>query len=166
MMRKFLSRLKRDCRGVATIELALYAPILATMTIGVVDISNAFGRKLSLEQAAQRSIEKVMQTTGVQSVSDTIIDEVGDQADIPEVERATKITVTYRLECDDDAAQTSTDATTFDTYTCPTGTVSEARYIQVEVVDVYEPMFPMHFAGYSAADNGYPISATAGMRTQ
>ena len=35
------------------------------MTIGVVDISNAFGRKLTLEQAAQRAIEKIMQTTGV-----------------------------------------------------------------------------------------------------
>jgi Flp pilus assembly protein TadG len=177
-MHNFIARLKRNCRGVATIELALYAPILATMTIGVVDISNAFGRKLSLEQATQRAVEKVMQTTGVQSVSDTIIDEVAHQAEIPDSEKAAKVTVTYRLECDDAAAQTSTDATTFDTYTCPTGTVSEARYIQVEVVDVYEPMFPMHFAGYvedsdtdaggpdTDGDDGYVISATAGMRTQ
>ena len=164
-MRNFLSRLKRNCRGVATIELALYAPILATMTIGVVDMSNAFGRKLSLEQATQRAIEKVMQTTGVQSVADTIIDEVADQADIPEEEKASKITVTYRLECDEDA-QTSSDATTFDTFTCAPGTVSEARYIQVQVTDTYEPMFPLHFGGYSTAENGYPISATAGMRTQ
>ena len=43
-MRPFLSRLKRDRRGVATIELALYAPMLAFITIGVVDMSNAFGR--------------------------------------------------------------------------------------------------------------------------
>lgn len=165
-MRGLLTRLKRDRRGVATIELALYAPLLATLTIGVVDMSNAFGRKLSLEQAAQRSIEKVMQTTGVQSVADTIIDEAGDQADIPEEDRADKITVTYRLECDDDDPQTSSDADAFDAFTCPTGTVSAARYIEVQVTDTYEPMFSLHFSGYSSADSGYPISATAGMRTQ
>jgi len=44
----------------ATIELALFAPILATLVIGVIDMSMAFGRKLAVEQAAQRAIEKVM----------------------------------------------------------------------------------------------------------
>lgn len=165
-MRRLLSSLKRDCRGVATIELALYAPMLALMTIGVVDMSNAFGRKLALEQASQRAIEKVMQTTGVKSVADTIIDEAADQANIPDDEKADKVTVTYRLECDDDPPQTSSNADTFDAFTCASGTAKEARYIIVAVSDVYEPMFPMHFAGYSSADGGYPITSTAGMRTQ
>jgi Flp pilus assembly protein TadG len=165
-MRRFLSKLKRDRRGVATIELALYAPLLALMTIGVVDMSNAFGRKLALEQAAQRSIEKVMQTTGVMSVADTIVDEAALQAGIPDDEKADKVSVTYRLECDDEDPQTSSDSDTFDAFTCPTGTVNEVRYIIVGVSDVYTPMFPMHFAGYSSADGGYPITSTAGMRTQ
>lgn len=166
MTRLFLSRLKSDRRGVATIELALYAPMLALVTIGVVDMSNAFGRKLALEQAVQRAIEKVMQTTGVTSVDATIINEVGEQANIPLAERASKITVTYSLECDDAAPQTSSDAVAFDAFTCGAGTESEARYIQVAVRDVYDPMFPVHFSGYSASDEGYPIRATAGMRTQ
>lgn len=165
-MRSWLSTLKRDHRGVATIELALYAPMLAMMTIGVVDMSNAFGRKLALEQASQRAIEKVMQTTGVKSVADTIIDEAADQANIPDDEKADKVAVTYRLECDAAAPQTSSDADVFDAFTCPLGTVKEARYIIVAVSDVYVPMFPMHFAGYSSADGGYPITSTAGMRTQ
>lgn len=166
MMRTLLSQLKRDCRGVATIELALYAPILAIMTIGVVDMSNAFGRKLALEQAAQRSIEKVMQTTGVTSVADTIVDEAALQANIPDDEKAEKVTVTYRLECDDEDPQTSNDSDAFDAFTCPVGTAKEARYLIVGVSDVYTPMFPVHFAGYSSADGGYPITSTAGMRTQ
>ena len=33
------------------------------MAIGIVDMSNAFSRKLTLEQGAQRAIEKIMQTT-------------------------------------------------------------------------------------------------------
>lgn len=166
MMARRLFKLTRDRRGTATIELALFAPILAMMVIGVVDMSNALGRKLAVEQAAQRAIEKVMQTTGVKSVADTIIDEVADQANIPDEDKAQKITVTYRLECDDAAAQTSSDATTFDGFSCASGTVRKARYIQVQVKDTYKPMFPMHFAGFDSKASGYPITATAGMRTQ
>jgi Flp pilus assembly protein TadG len=166
MMRPFLSKLQRDRRGVATIELALYAPMLALLTIGVVDMSNAFGRKLALEQAVQRAIEKVMQTTGVKSVAETIIDEAADQANISDAEKASKITVTYSLECDDSDPQTSSDADAFDAFTCAEGTESEVRYIEVQVRDVYDPMFPVHFSGYSSSEEGYPIVATAGMRTQ
>ena len=69
-MRRFLSQLSATSAASATIELALYAPMLALLTIGVVDMSNAFGRKLALEQAAQRAIEKVMQTS-----ADTTVEE-------------------------------------------------------------------------------------------
>ena len=44
------------------IELALVAPILASLLIGMVDISRAYSAKLPIEQAAQRAIEKVQQT--------------------------------------------------------------------------------------------------------
>ena len=64
MISKLFRDFARDARGTATIELAVFAPVLATLVIGVVDMSMAFGRKLSIEQAAQRSIEKVMRTTG------------------------------------------------------------------------------------------------------
>ena len=65
-----------DSRGSVTVELALLAPILATMIIGVIDISIAYGQKLELEQGAQRAIEKVMQTTGNTTVADTLQQEV------------------------------------------------------------------------------------------
>jgi len=57
---KALRRLAREERGAAVIELALVAPILAIMIAGITDISIAYGRRLELEQAVQRSIEKVM----------------------------------------------------------------------------------------------------------
>ena len=164
-MTRHLLNLSRDQRGVATIELALFAPILAMMTIGVVDMSNAYGRKLAIEQAAQRAIEKVMQTTGVKSVADTIIDEVADQADIPDDEKADKISITYSLECDDQTPKTDDNADEFDLLECAVGTTREARYIEVEINDVYKPMFPLHFGSYNSALKGYPVKATAGMRT-
>ena len=54
MMRR-LVKLAREDRGAAVIELALIAPVLALLIIGVTDISIAYGRKLELEQAVQRS---------------------------------------------------------------------------------------------------------------
>jgi Flp pilus assembly protein TadG len=160
MMRRLLSRLRHDRRGVATIELALYAPILATMTIGVIDLSNAFGRKLALEQAAQRSIERVMQTTADTTVEETIKAEAADQAGIPADEIDAKITVTDRLECN------GVEEADFES-SCDPGE-DEARYLMVTVTDVYQPMFPLHFSGYDSSDGvqGYPIRAEAGMRTQ
>jgi len=156
----------RDKRGTATIELGIFAPVLAAMVIGVVDMSMAFGRKLAIEQATQRAIEKVMQTTGVKSVADTIVDEVAAQADISDAEKASKIKVTYSLECDAATPQKSSDPDVFDGYSCGSGTVHKARYIEVEVNDVYRPMFPLHFGAFNSAKGGYPVKATAGMRTQ
>ncbi len=53
----------RNERGAAMIEMALVAPVLALGVIGIVDMSNAYSRKLALEQAAQRAVEKIGQTT-------------------------------------------------------------------------------------------------------
>ena len=143
----------RDQRGTATIELALFAPILATMVVGVIDMSMAFSRKLQVEQGAQRAIEKVMQTTGTTTPEATIIAEASAQAGVP----AENVTVTYRLEC---------DQVKIDDYDAEcTGTQKEARYIEVEVRDTYQPMFNLKFAG-AGSDGDYDIKAKAGMRTQ
>ena len=143
----------RDERGVAAVELALLAPILATMVIGVVDLSSAFGRKLVLEQAAQRAIEKVMQTTVDTTVDLTIVNEAAEAAgvDVEQVE------LDFWLECDDEREadyNTECDATE-----------KEARYIVLTINDSYTPMFPVHFSGIDG-DGTYHLSATSGIRTR
>jgi Flp pilus assembly protein TadG len=177
MMPRFIRDLRSNERGAAIIELAIVAPVFALMTVGVVDMSNAFSRKLALEQGAQRAIEKVMQTTGDTTVEDTIKTEAVCQVDGTDATgncktspiTASNVTVTYRLECTDASgavtAQTNTDSTTFDTYTCAGGTVTEAKYIQVAVTDTYTPLFPIHFGAING-DGTYHLSATAGMRTK
>ena len=170
--------LRRNERGAAIIELALVAPFLATMVIGIVDMSNAFSRKLALEQGAQRAIEKVMQTTELNTVQDTLKLEACVQIDGANADGTCKntlvtandVTVTFRLECTDSSGtistQTSTDPDVFDTYVCGTGTTKEAKYISVTVTNTYSPMFPIHFMAYDAASHGYDLSATAGVRTK
>ena len=177
-MRLAFPRLSADERGAAIVELALVAPVLALMAIGIVDMSNAFSRKLALEQGAQRAIEKIMQTTEGDTVEGTLTTEAVCQVNGTNADgtcksspiTASNVTVTYRLECMDStgavAAQTSTDATTFDAFTCGSGTVKEARYIEVAVTDRYTPMFPIHFFSYNGGDGTYHLSAKAGMRTE
>jgi len=93
MMMRLLHRLRADRRGVAAVELALAAPVLAALVAGTIDFSNAFARKLTLEQAAQRGIEKAFQTTDFKTVQDTIKSEVSSAANVPE----SKVSVTYTL---------------------------------------------------------------------
>ena len=142
----------RDDRGAAVIELALIAPMLALMTIGIIDISQAFGRKLTLEQAAQRAIEKVMQTTGDTTPEATIKEEAAAEGDVDEDD----VTVSYRMECN------GVVQADFDTECAPGET--EARWLMVTVAGSYEPMFPAHYFG-NESDKIYHMTATAGMRT-
>lgn len=175
MMRR-LRKLAREDRGAAVIELALIAPVLAVIIIGVTDISIAYGRQLELEQAVQRAIEKVMQTTGDTTVAGTIQKEAVCQINgtLPDDTCATgrltaaDVTVNYRLECTDTAGAVTTqetaDSDTFDGYSCANDTDSEARYIMATAVDTYTPMFSIHFGTNSSGF--YDLSATAGVRVQ
>ena len=181
MIRLPFSTLRYDERGAAVIELALVAPMLALITVGVVDLSNAYSRKLALEQGAQRAIEKVMQTTELSTVEDTLKTEAVCQVNGLNANgtcktspiSASNVTVTYRLECNNAGAivstQSSTDSVAFDDMDC-NGTEKPQKYIEVKVTDSYRPMFALHFLGYKPASGnlaaGYQMQATAGVRTE
>ena len=169
-MKRRMRKILGNERGAAIIELAIVAPIFALMTIGVVDMSNAYSRKLALEQGAQRAIEKIMQTTQDDTVEGTLQTEAVCQVNGTNADGTCKtspittanVTVTDRLECVDGDG-------TIEVQADPTGDCAsnqtETRYISVTVTDTYTPMFPIHFAGLNA-DGTYHLSATAGMRTQ
>lgn len=173
-----LRKLKADRRGAAVIELALVAPMLGLMVIGVVDMSNGYSRKLALEQGAQRAIEKVMQTTEVDTVENTLKTEAVCQVNGLNANGTCRtspmtvsdVTVTWRLECTSSggsiSTQTSTDSAAFDDFDCASGTTREARYIEITLNDKYTPMFPVHFQGYNSSDGTYHVSAAAGVRTK
>ena len=172
------TRLFANERGAAVIELALVAPVLALTVIGIVDMSNAYSRKLALEQGAQRAIEKIMQTTETDTVENTLTTEAVCQVNGMNSDgtcktspiTASNVTVTWRLECTDSGGivttQTTTDSATFDAYTCAAGTAKEARYVQVDLTDKYSPLFPIHFASFTSGDGTYHLAASAGMRTE
>ena len=156
-----LTKLFRDKSGTATIELALAAPVLAMMVIGVSDVSIAYGKKLELEQAAQRAMEKVMQTTGEDTPENTIKIEAVCQYNGTLEDGTCKtapitvdnVTVTYSLTCNGTATAYTSDCTTGQT---------EVRYITTIVRDNHAPMFDLHFGTNS--DGTYHLAGQAGVR--
>jgi Flp pilus assembly protein TadG len=162
--------------GAAVIEMALIAPVLALTVIGIIDMSNAYSRKLALEQGVQRAVEKIANTTENTTVEATLANEVKCQVNGSTTSGGTttcnnsptqNITVTWRLDCTVGTTTTSQSTTASATYdgwiTACAGT--KAGYVQVTVTDKYSPMFPVHFASFTTSDSTYHLAATAGVRT-
>ena len=149
-MRGLIKTLARSERGTATIELALISPMLATMLIGVVDMTTAFNRKLEMEQAVQRSIERVMQTTTTQTVEQNIKDEAAEAAGID----PSDVTVTYTLTCNGVVTSYSND--------CISGQ-TEVRYVNVSATTTFVPMFPLSRLGLTQDE--FVITVETGIRT-
>lgn len=178
-----LRNLRQDDRGAAIVELALAAPILAMLVIGIVDLSNAYSRKLVIEQAAQRGIERIMQTTAGGTVDMTAEAEIEEAAGLDDSDVAFSVTLecTHRTtgarrrllvtapealtgDVEDAAEETADNDTATEAVSCDESTELVANYVQVVAVDEFEPMFPLKF-GANAAGR-YPIRVQVGMRTQ
>ena len=172
-------RLLANDRGAAVIEMALIAPVLALGVIGIVDVSNAYSRKLALEQGVQRAVEKIADTTENSTVESTLVNEVKCQVNGSTMSGSTttcntsatqNITVNWRVDCANGGATTTTSTTSSATYDtavgdCKTAGGTPAGYVQVTVTDKYSPLFPIHFAAFNTSDSTYHLAATAGVRT-
>src|SRR5918996_3277197 len=119
----------RDERGASIVELALVVPIMASLLIGMVDLSRAYSYKLQLEQAAQRAIEKVQQYQSTTSTYGTLQTEAAAAAGVA----ATDVTIDYWLECN------GTRQTNYNSV-CPDGEVY-ARWVSVDITGTFTPMF-------------------------
>lgn len=172
-----ITQLLRDEEGAALIELGLVAVLLSTMAAGVIDLSSAYSRKLGLEQAAQRAIEKIMQTTGGDTVESTLKNEAVCQVNGTNSDGTCKsapittanVTVTYRLICRTNAGveqsnTTKSDPIQFDALTCPSASPVPNRFIEVAIADTFTGIFVHKFL--SGDGKSIPINAAAGMRTQ
>jgi Flp pilus assembly protein TadG len=156
-MIRLIKSLAWDDRGASIIEMALLMPFLATLLIGVADISRAYSSKLLLEQAAYRSIEKVQQYRDTSSTFSTIQAEATSAATAAGFASPT-VTVDYFLECD------GTRQTTYNT-TC-SGTTTPNRWITVDIAGTFTPMFPSSKWPGSNTNGTYTLHGKAGLRTQ
>jgi Flp pilus assembly protein TadG len=155
-------KLRRDERGAAIMELALAAPFLAAMLVGMTDISRAYSMKLQMEQAAQRAIEQIQQ----QSTSSTSYTSVGTEAQAGATAAGysgSTAVVNYRLECNGTVVQQTTGAAI--TSSCSSGQ-TYARYVTVTVSNSYTPMFASSYFANLNSNGTVTVSGYAGTRVQ
>ena len=156
-MRPLLSRVRSDERGTSIIELALAAPILAMLTVGIIDLSNGFSEKLRLEQAAQRSVERVMNGRAILSMNavgntgtmGALRTEAASAAGVP----LANVTTDFWLECN--------GVRSLNYYTT---CASFARYMSVSINKTYIPFFNYKLS--NRATNSYTLTGAATVRIQ
>lgn len=148
-----LRRLAGDERGASLIEMALLLPIFASLIVGIVDVSRAFSAKLDLQQAAERTIEKVQQYQ-TEGGFDTLRAEAASAAGVP----PSSVKVDYWLECN------GLRQSDFET-NCPDGQVP-ARWVKIIITGTYTPMFASSRWPGSNKDGTYTIHGDAGLRAQ
>lgn len=153
MIRMFKT-LARDEQGTSLIEMAMVAPVLGSMLLGMVDISRAYSAKLQLEQAAYRSIEKVQQYRTTTDTYTTLQAEAASAAGVA----TTAVTVDPWLECNGVRQTTYTGV-------CPSGQVP-TRYITVSIQKMFTPMFGSRFFPGANSNGTYTLTGRAGLRTQ
>ena len=143
-----------DERGTSLIEMGIVLPVLATVLLGMTDVSRAYSHKLQLEQAAYRAIEKVQQYQATRSTYDTLDEEAAEAAGVT----SDKVTIDFWLECNG-ARQASYDTN------CSVGQ-TYARWVTVRIQKNYTPMFGSRFFPGANSDGTYTIYGKAGLRTQ
>lgn len=153
-MKRFLA-IGRDERGNSVIELALTAPLLAALFIGMVDISRAVSTKVTLEQAAQRAVEKVQARDFKTSYESAIEDDAEAAAGA-----GSSATVDAWLECNHDGVHLD-----YDTGVCGTG-ANYARYVRVRITNSFTPIFGTRFFPGANSNGTVTVGGQATVRTQ
>lgn len=159
-MIRHMTSLACDDRGASIIEMAMAMPVLASLLIGMVDISRAYSAKLQLEQAAARAIEKVQQYQATGSTFTTLQTEAGSAAraagfsDVADSD----VVIDYWLECNG-ARQADYDTS------CASGQ-TYARWVTVDIPGTFTPMFSSRRWPGANTDGSFTLHGKAGLRTQ
>jgi Flp pilus assembly pilin Flp len=159
-MIRLIKPLARDERGASIIEMAMVAPVLAGLLIGMVDISRAYSAKLQLEQAAYRAIEKVQQYNTSESTYDTLKSEAASAARAAGFTSVVDndVVIDFWLECN------GTRQANYDSV-C-SGGQAYARWITVDITAKFSPMFASRRWPGSNTDGTFTMHGKAGLRTQ
>ena len=155
-----IDTLARDERGASLIELALALPILASLLIGMVDISRAYSAKLQLSQAAYRAVEKVQQYNTNASTYNTLKAEAAAAATAAGFTGITEdsVAIDFWLECN------GARAADYNT-PCPNGQ-TYARWVTVDITGTFSPMFASRRWPGANANGTFTLHGKAGLRTQ
>jgi Flp pilus assembly protein TadG len=154
MMPRFAS-IWRDERGNSFLEMALAAPLLASLFVGMVDVSRAVSAKVKLEQAAQRAVERVQAQSVFKSSQAAAVKSDAEAAG----GTGSTATVTYWLECNHDGVKLD-----YDTGSCASASAPYARYVNVSIQKAFTPLWGNMFPG--ATNGTVTVKGAAVVRVQ
>ncbi|HKC03874.1 MAG TPA: TadE/TadG family type IV pilus assembly protein [Sphingomicrobium sp.] len=162
MIFPIITRLRASEHGAALVELALVAPMMAAMVIGMTDLSRAFSMKLRLEQAAQRTIEKIQQQKSVatSSYNSALSTEATSAATEAGFGTGNTITADSWRECG--------SSTTHEDFTgdCASSSDAVSRYVSVEIANSFTPMFPSRHWPNANSNGDIVVKGYASVRIQ
>lgn len=150
-----ITSLRSDDRGTSLLEFAFTAPIFVLMLVGLGDLARGMSEKYSLQQAANRTIERAYLGTPDDSY-DYLLTQAANAATDAGATGAT-VALDKWVECDG-TRKVWTD-------TCTSGQQT-ARYLTLTINSKFAPMFSS--VGYPnvQADGKVPISVKASLRVQ
>lgn len=155
----------RECsRGASVIEFALAAPFLAALLLGMAELSRAYSDRLVLEQAAQRTVERVQQLTVASSDYSWMRAEAATAAGITLTQSNPSLSQWLECSSDDGVTWEAQGANSLGQQ-CPSDTDLPARYVSITIQRTFTPIFPIKYLG--ANQNGtYTLTGEAGIRIQ
>lgn len=172
-----LRALKSDERGTGIVELALIAPVLALLTVGIIDLSKGITRRAELHQAVHRTLEKAAAKNFAAPASSGKPDYSYLKSETAKTAGVTEddVTVEVWLECDGE--EQAEYGTTCPPLTDPPAECADpnppadvkctpitARYLQVRVDSSFSPSFGAVVS--PEADGTFPLWAEAAVRIQ
>lgn len=149
-----LRHLLRDRRGNSAIELALFAPIIASFIVGMSDLALGLTRKFQIEQASYRALELI--TVGSLQTDYTAF--VRAEAAAAAGEDVSNVTVTNWLECDGTKKEPFSE-------TC-SSSQQTARYVKVQIVSDFQPTFSYMADVMGGADGKVRLTSRSTLRVQ
>jgi Flp pilus assembly protein TadG len=133
-MRLHLPRLVRDERGTSLIELGFFAPFLAVLAMGVIDLSRGLAERFALQQAVNESLELVQARPAVANAKATDLDyDFAKQAAQATAGNDATVTLTRWLECNGNERGAATGS-------CADGE-EEARYLRIRITKDFHGSF-------------------------
>ena len=156
MRKRCSKKVLRDEHGTSAIEFALIAPVLALLTVGMVDLAGGISRKYELEQASYRALE-LLTAGSIQTDYSFLKPEAATTAGEPE----SNVTIDNWLECNGVRKPNFND-------TCASSE-QVGRYVTVKIVGYYEPFFrygPLSERAKTSANGQYLLVATSTARVQ
>lgn len=151
-------------RGASVIEFALAAPFMATLLLGTIELSRAYSDRLELEQAAQRTVERVQQQRNVSSDYSSLADEAAAAAGITKTQ--SNPAVRQWLECSSDGGATwVSQGENSLASQCPNDMDLPARYVSISIQKSFTPIVRSTYLGTNSRGQ-YTLTGEAGIRIQ